>query len=239
MKNDDNLGLMAVMLEVGVVLVLCLIILARQSKRGDFRTDPPVTPTEIPSPTEQPTPSPSPTATLTPAPTKQFTAYRAYFPKTCTIKPVESGHKYKAFERWTSLNAVGSTQWRLQQIARTAENGIRVVKDPEGFDRYCVALGTFWAGGHPEHIGRCVDIVMVNGAVLRCVLGDVKRTEDTKRKENKYGAGNNDVLEFIVELKELPEAARASGDCSKISQEFEGDAKEMIVWDMWIEGFGK
>lgn len=239
MKNDDNFGLMAVMLEVGVVLVLCLIILARQSKRWDFRTDPPVTPTEIPSPTEQPTPSPSPTVTPTPAPTKQFTAYRAYFPKTYTIKPVESGHKYKAIERWTTLNAAGSAQWRLQQIARTAENGIRVVKDPEGFDRYCVALGAFWAGGQPEHIGRCLDIVMVNGAVLRCVLGDVKGTEDTKQKGNKYGAGNNDVLEFIVEMKELPEAARTSRDCSKISQEFEGDVKEMMVWDMWIEGFGK
>lgn len=107
--------------------------------------------------------------------------------------------------------------------------------DTNGNDRYCVALGTFWAGGHPEHIGRCIDVIMVNGAVLRCVLGDVKQEEHTKN--NKYGKTNNDVLEFIVDTRKLPQGVH--GDVSMCAEEFEGDVKEMIVYDEWIEGFGK
>ena len=133
-------------------------------------------------------------------------------------------------------NLKGSAQLKLQKVAKTDERtGIRVVTDTNGNDRYCVALGTFWAGGHPEHIGRCIDVIMVNGAVLRCVLGDVKQEEHTKN--NKYGKTNNDVLEFIVDTRKLPPGVH--GDVSMCAEEFEGDVKEMIVYDEWIEGFGK
>lgn len=240
MKNDDdNLGLMAVMLEVGVVIAICLIILARMPKDEGQKEVPSVTatPTMAAAPTDVPTVTPTITPTITPTamPTKEFTAYRAYSPKTCTIKEAEPGHEYKPLTWYTSYDVPGSAQARLQKVAKTAENGIRVVTDPEGFERYCVALGTYWAGAHPEHIGRCVDVVMENGTVLRCVLADVKQTKDTKNQQNKYGKGNNDILEFICDKSVLREGIL---NCSKISAEFEGGVKRMIVWDMWIEGFG-
>ena len=114
-----------------------------------------------------------------------------------------------------------------------------MVDDPLGVPRYCVALGTYWCGAHPEHIGRCVDVYMVNGSVLHCVLADVKRTEDTINAGNRYGAINYDVLEFIVDGKALPEAVRYYGDVSKAGEQFVGDAECMVVFDLWIEGFGK
>lgn len=245
MKNDnEHLGTMAILLEVGIVIIMCMVLLIRQhagqSEKKEPVVDctPSVTVAAVPTPTERPTETPTVTPTDVPSPTwePQLTI-REW--KTYTIKPVDSGHTYKPFTRYTSYNIPNSAQYKLQKIARTAENGVRVVTDPEGRERYCVALGTYWAGAHPEHIGRCIDVVMVNGTVLPCVLADVKKTQDTKRQQNKYGQGNNDVLEFIVDMKVLPEAARICGNCSRISPAFEGDVKEMIVYDWWIEGFGK
>ncbi len=239
-KDDDNLGLMAVMLEVGIVIVICIVILARLPKNDGKKEVPSVTatPTLAAGPTDVPTVTPSSAVTPSPTavPTRELSAYRAYFPKRSTIKEAEPGHECKPLTWYTSYNVPGSAQARLQKVAKTAENGIRVVTDPEGFDRYCVALGTYWAGAHPEHIGRCVDVVMVNGAVLLCVLADVKQTKDTKNQQNKYGKGNNDILEFICDKSVLREGIL---NCSEISEEFKGDVKLMIVMDMWIEGFGK
>lgn len=70
-------------------------------------------------------------------------------------------------------------------------------------------------------------------------MGDVKKQEHTKKQQNKYGAGNNDVLEFIVDAKFLPQAAKICGNTSKAAPELEGEVKELIVYDMWIDGFGK
>lgn len=156
------------------------------------------------------------------------------------VKPVESGHTFKPYTGYWAYNLRTSQQWKLQQIARTdTRTGIRVVTDPNGTDRFCVALGTFWCGGHPEHIGRCFDAVMANGSVLHCVLADVKRTEDTKNNGNRYGRTNNDILEFIVQEKCFPSCMKGYGDMSRASEELAGDVKEIIVYDLWVEGFGK
>lgn len=93
MKNEnENLGLTALMLEVGIVIAICLIILARLPKSDGWK--------EVPSPTVTPTISAIPTATPTAFPTvtptamltEEQTTYRTFFPKTCTIKEEEPGH---------------------------------------------------------------------------------------------------------------------------------------------------
>lgn len=184
-------------------------------------------PTFTPTPSPSPSPTPSPTPTVTPTPTP-----------VCVVKQVDSGHPFKPYTGFWAYNLKGSAQHRLQKAAYTDERtGIRVVVDRYGDERYCIALGTFWAGGHPEHIGRCVDAVMVNGAVLKCVLADVKKQEDTKGGKNRYGKENNDILEFIVDERFLPKGVY--GDISDVSEEFKGDVQELIVFDEWIEGFGK
>jgi hypothetical protein len=175
-----------------------------------------------------------PTFTPTPTPT----------PIPSVRKEVEQGHRRKPYTRHFVYDVKGTAQCKLQSVAYTDEaTGIRVVNDPLGNPRYCVALGTYWCGGHPEHIGRCVDVYMVNGAFLRCVLADVKRTEDTKNRANRYGEINNDVLEFIVDGAKLPASVDlnkgGNGDVSRAGAEFEGDAEYMIVYDLWIDGFGK
>lgn len=191
---------------------------------------------EIPVPSPSPTMSPSPSPTMTPSPSPSPSPSPTPSPVP-EGKAVDKGHAFKPYTGYWAYNLKGSAQHSLQKVSYTAENGIRVAVDEYGTERYHVALGIYWAGGQPKDIGRCLDVYMVNGAVLHCVLADVKRQEDAKG--NKYGRVNNDLLEFIVDEKHLPKEVLVCGNVSKAGQEFEGDAWQIVVLDYWIEGFGK
>lgn len=179
-------------------------------------------PTATPKPTQAPTSTPEPTTTPEPTP-----------------KQAGKGHTFKPYTRYTAYNLKSSQQYKLQKAAWTEKRtGIRIVTDPNGVDRYCVALGTAWAGGQPKHIGRCLDVYMENGAVLHCVLADVKRQEDTVDGANLYGKTNNDVLEFIVDGQKISQAVKTTGNVSNAGPEFVGGVERIEVFDLWIEGFG-
>lgn len=248
MKDEgETYGTLALMCEVGIVIILCMIIIVRLPQHSARGTNDSETVTEIPTerasltetctiaPTD--TPSPSPTA-VPPSPTEMPQLEVRATVAGCTIKQVGKGHQWKPYTRYTSYNVPSSQQYKLQKIAKTAENGIRVVTDPDGVDRYCVALGTYWAGGQPEHIGRCVDVYMYNGAVLHCVLADVKKDEHSLGGKRQYGA-HGEVLEFIVDGKAISADVKNYGNVSKAGPEFAGDVEQMVIMDMWIEGFGK
>ena len=89
MKNEnENLGFTALMLEVGIVIVMCLIILARLQK-GDGRKEvpsPTVTSTMAAIPTELPTATPTAVPTVTPTvmPTEEPTLFG-----TCGLKGLQ------------------------------------------------------------------------------------------------------------------------------------------------------
>lgn len=237
-KND--FGLLVAEIFITFVLIIGVTFLFGETKE---RTPSP-TPTNAPTMTEIPTPTSTPSPTPTPTPMPTFTPTPTPTPIPSERKEVGQGHTFKPYTRHFVYDVKGTAQCKLQSVAYTDERtGIRVVDDPLGEPRYCVALGTYWCGGHPQHIGRCVDVYMANGSVLKCVLADVKRTEDTINAGNRYGAVNHDVLEFIVDGDKLPKNINlltgVNGNMSRAGKEFEGDAAYMIVYDMWIEGFGK
>ena len=244
MEEQKNNGFGFVILEMLVVAIIVLVCLGlmyggKQEPKPTQLPTQAIIPTQIPTipthcPTNTPTPTPMPTFTPTPTPT----------PIPSVRKDVGVNHTFKPYTRHLVYDVKGTAQYKLQSVAYTDERtGIRVVDDPLGEPRYCVALGAYWCGGHPQHIGRCVDVYMANGSVLKCVLADVKRTEDTINAGNRYGAVNHDVLEFIVDGDKLPKNINlltgGNGNMSRAGKEFEGDAVYMIVYDMWIEGFGK
>lgn len=232
---------LAVMIIEIAVLIGAVVLMIKLIDRKEFHPVTP-TPTMTPSPSPVPTSTPTPVPTFTPTPT--MTPSPTPTPVPGEVKAVGKNHKFKPYTRYHVYDLKNTAQYKLQQVARTDERtGIRVVTDPLGVDRYCVALGTYWAGGHPEHIGHCLDAVMVNGSTLHLVLADVKRTEDTINAGNRYGAVNYDVLEFIVDGSKLPKnvdiLAGGNGNVSGAGEEFEGDVDYFIVYDLWIEGFGK
>ena len=247
-----------------IVIVAIAVIILAKTKPGSKETDisptptqvatltptstPTPTPTDIPTPTPTPSPEPTPTPTPTPSPTPSPTPT----PKTPVAnvygkgKPgyykceVNGTHAFKIGTDYRAYTAKNSQQRKLVDISRTDERtGIRIVTDPYGVDRYLVALGTAWCGGSPSDIGRCVDIYMKNGATLYCVLGDVKKVEDTINRECRYGTNHNELIEFIMDTPKLPKQTQISSNYDYCGDEFRGEATSMMVYDYFIEGFGK
>ena len=152
---------------------------------------------------------------------------------------VNGTHGWKPLAWYTACTDRSAPQWRLQQIAKTDENGVRVVLDPNGEWRFCVALPVYWAGGTSKDIGKCVDIKMANGATLKCVLGDTKRVWKSVNGEGKYGVGHNEVIEIQCDLSRMNPIVPRMGDGSYIGEEWVGDVESITVLDMYIEGFRK
>ena len=208
---------------------------------------PTVTPEPTPTATVTPVPTATPTevpATATPKPTKRVATPT---PTTAKVVPYPTGyphtrkvddpdaHAWKPYARYWKITKKNSAEYRLQQIAHAASNGLRVVTDPNGVERYCIALEPMWAGGQSVDIGRCIDIKMANGAVLHCVLADCKRTENSYNQEGWYGS-RGELIEFIVDETKLPEGVH--GDISNVSKEFAGGITSVTVLDLYIDGFG-
>lgn len=190
------------------------------------------TPTTAADPT--PTETPAPTATSTPAAPK-VTLSRG-IPGTYKT-PADGTHTWKPWAWYTAITATESPQWRLQQLATTDENGLRVVTDPAGVARYCIAMEPAWAGGTSKDIGRCVDLVMQSGEILHCVLADTKKVENSKDRAGVYGK-HGELAEFLVDGTKLNPAAKRSGTVSSIGGAFAEEATEVRVLDMFIAGFG-
>ena len=205
--------------------------------------EPTATSTPTPEPTAtstpKPTNTPKPTKTPTPKPTKAPTPTKSqYKPGTAGKQMVErGGHEWKPYARYTAITNKTSPQYKLQQKAKTDENGLRYVYDEDGVKRYCVALGVKWAGGTFEDIGRCFDVEMANGAILHCCLGDIKKVEHSQDGAGRFGS-RGELLEFQVDQNKLPDIVRKSGDISRLGGAFEGEAVSITAYDAFIPGFG-
>lgn len=120
----------------------------------------------------------------------------------CKIKSVY-GDKRKSYEDYRCITSRSSPQYKLRLRSRTASNGIRTCNG-----RYLVALGSRYT----TKIGRYFDLVLSNGTVIKCVLGDQKSNKDTI---NGHMLGKDGgCAEFIVETSALSRRTRQMGDCS-------------------------
>lgn len=191
----------------------------------------PLSPTPAPTLSPTPTNTPTPKPTATPKPTKKPTPT----PKKADIS---KGHAWKPWTSYKVYNIKSSRQYQLQQVAKTDNYGLRVAKDTNGEWRWCIAMAISWAGGQPKDIGRCIDIYMANGAVLKCCLADVKKTEHTQSNGNKYGA-KGELMEFIIDKSKVSSKVLNSGDVSNAADIFKGEAVKVVAHqDLFIEGFG-
>lgn len=98
----------------------------------------------------------------------------------------------KTYMYYTSVTSVSSNQYRLlysEDCYTDSVTGIRMVDG-----RMCIAVGTYYA----IEIGTKINLIMENGGVAECILGDVKSNNHTD-PTHRYQAVDGSVVEMIVD----------------------------------------
>lgn len=141
----------------------------------------------------------------------------------CEYKTIKATwNTRKSFE---SKNVFGkkTRQQLLQNCAYTNGKGFRIVDG-----RYCIAVGS--AVG--DLVGTYIDVVLENGTVIPCVMGDQKAARDTDPTCQR--TANGCVSEFIVDVNALvrncPKAANM-GDVSYAFPEWQSRVVEFRVYE--------
>lgn len=161
-----------------------------------------------------------------------------------TVETLEYGMEVfyrglKTYMDYRTITATGSPQYALQHISDdysalsdeekantpipekyiyTDEKGFRRIHcqnpyDSDYSERYVIALGS----GVTSKIGQYVDLIMENGDVIPCVLGDQKADAHTDLRNlmtSVHNPNNACASEFIVEQDKIPGIMSSNGDSS-------------------------
>ena len=136
-------------------------------------------------------------------------------------KDVPPNNSFKSYMDADISTSRNTDQYKLKaKYIIDEQTGIWTVDE-----RYCIAVGSYYT----QSIGTYIDVVMENGNVLHCILGECKRncdTDYTNRQNN-----NGSVVEFIVNTSSTPSMVRKMGNCSYACEEMKGEIKSIIVYD--------
>lgn len=137
---------------------------------------------------------------------------------------VPKNRGFKSYEPYNRFNPKYK-QYKLQQYACTGEYGTRKVDG-----RYCIALGThYFENVTNDIIGTYVDLVLENGEVIPCILGDIKA--DIHTDANNIMTANGCLSEFIVDKSQLPKDVKSMGNMSYAKPEWRSPVCKVIVYE--------
>jgi hypothetical protein len=130
---------------------------------------------------------------------------------------------FKSYEDYRNITSRTSPHYRLQhEYAYTNSDGIRMVNG-----RYCVALGSYFT----TTIGQYVDIVLANGTIIPCILGDQKANAHTDQLHIAH-MSDGSIVEFIIDKTVLPEIPKKMGNISYSYDEWQSPVVQVIVYDI-------
>lgn len=144
----------------------------------------------------------------------------------CKVYKIRDFRCFKSYMSYESIKDETSKQYELREkYAYTGEYGIRQINE-----RFCVAVGTYF----DMEIGTYFDLILENGTIIPCVLGDVKDEKHTL-SDNITTAKNLCVSEFIVDEKYLPYKVKnneetSSGNISDCCEEWNSSVVEIRVY---------
>lgn len=145
--------------------------------------------------------------------------------ETYVTKVATASGKFKSYMSYKAITDKTSKQYQLQGKCLTGSNGIRMYED-----RFCIAVGSFYS----RTVGQKIDVVMENGSILKCIVGDLKNDVHTD-KSNSYHAIDGSVVEFIIDIKAYKNAnginVYKTGDVSHIGDEYKGRIKELRIYN--------
>ena len=129
-------------------------------------------------------------------------------------------NNFKSYMPYNYFNS-NSNQYLLQQSAYIGNYGIRQVDD-----RYCIAMGN----GFNVEVGDYVDLILENGIIIPCIIGDIKDDSHTD-DSNMITVVNGCISEFIVDINSLNNKVLAYGDMSYICNEWQSSIVAIKVYN--------
>ena len=136
-----------------------------------------------------------------------------------------SNNSFKSYMSLNTITDTSSPQYALKLASETDMNtGIQVING-----RYLIAVGS----GYCTQIGTYIDVVMENGSVVPCIMGDMKADEhtDSTNKQNKNGS----IIEFIVNPNYLPDVVvnpnYGTGNISDCDERLIGEIEYIRVYE--------
>ena len=146
-------------------------------------------------------------------------------PVTNLIPFYPSYHGQKTYMDYRTITSTGTYEYKLQNtVAYTNDDGIRMING-----RYCIAVGTAFG----TRIGQYIDLVLENGTVIHCIMGDTKSDEHTD-SEHVFTVASGCCSEFIVETEKLNGVAK-SGDVSNAHPEWKSAVSKVMVYNKFVE----
>ena len=129
---------------------------------------------------------------------------------------------FKSYENWRSIKSKNSPHYKLQNTyAYTGEDGIRMV---EG--RYCIAVGSYFT----TRIGQYIDVVLQNGTVIKCILGDQKADAHTDELHISHNSDHS-IVEFIIDKQVMDPRILKLGTVSYLYKEWQSPVVKILVYD--------
>ena len=142
--------------------------------------------------------------------------------KVIKLPELEGYNGGKTYEPYTTITSVDSWQYKLQQKAYTNEDGFRMING-----RYMIATGS----GVSHDIGRYIDIVLENGTVIPCVIGDAKDDAHTDQEFHIMTKKSHCVSEFLVDTSVMNPDLLLSGNMSNYREEWNSKVVKFILYD--------
>ena len=128
---------------------------------------------------------------------------------------------FKSYMDYRSVNIPTAIQYKLLTIHGYTDNGFRKVNG-----RYCIAVGSYFN----TSIGQYIDLILENGVVIQCIMGDLKADVHTD-KTNMFTSLNTCCSEFIVDTKSLDPYVAKTGNISNSSPSWNSPVKYIRVYD--------
>lgn len=139
----------------------------------------------------------------------------------------------KTYMYYTSVTNKSSEQYSFlnsDDCYTDFSTGVRMVGN-----RYCIALGT----GYCSKVGTRINLVLENGSVIKCILGDVKSDMHTDSKTHTYHVGgyvgdtyykgDGSVVEFIVDKEVFLDVREDKSGTVNWVDGFDGKVEKVVI----------
>ena len=83
---------------------------------------------------------------------------------------------------------------------------------------------------YSTNVGQYIDVVLENGTVIPCIVGDCK--QDRHTNENHSVGADGGAIEFIVETHKLNSEARKQGNVSFSLDNWNSNVVEVHIYDI-------